>query len=69
MIILVSILLVGAALYLIAGVLFAVLFLTKGIQKVDSTATGSTIGFRLIILPGTIIFWPVLLHKWRTAKK
>jgi hypothetical protein len=64
MIILVSILLVGAALYLIAGVLFGSFLLIKGIQKIDVTATGTGWGFRLIILPGIIILWPVLLNKW-----
>lgn len=35
----------------------------------DETAHGAGIGFRLIILPGTLVFWPVLLRKWRMKKK
>ena len=57
-----------AALYLVAGVLFAFFFLIKGIQKVDTAAYGSGWGFRLIILPGVITFWPVLLTKWIKVK-
>jgi len=68
MTILVTTIFVVAALYLIAGVLFAIFFLVKGIQKVDTTAHGSGWGFRLIILPGTIVLWPVLLNKWRKVK-
>jgi len=68
MTILVTTIFVVAALYLIAGVLFAIFFLGKGIQKVDTTAHGSGWGFRLIILPGTIVLWPVLLNKWRKVK-
>jgi len=66
---LVSIILMAAALYLIAGVLFSILFLSKGIEKIDATAHGSSWGFRLIILPGTIVLWPVLLNKWIKEKK
>lgn len=57
-----------AALYLAAGFLFAVFFLNKGIQKTDPSAKGSGIGFRMIILPGIMVFWPVLLHHWMKIK-
>ncbi len=65
----VSILLIVAELYLIAGILFAILSLSKGIKKVDAAAHGSGWGFRLVILPGIIVLWPVLLIKWIKAKK
>ncbi|WP_460555680.1 hypothetical protein [Ferruginibacter profundus] len=68
MTILITIIFVVAALYLVAGFLFAICFLSKGIQKVDTTAHGSGWGFRLIIMPGTIVLWPVLLNKWRKIK-
>ena len=57
------------ALYLVAGILFAIFFLIKGIEKIDTTAHGSGWGFRLIILPGTIVLWPVLLNKWIKSKQ
>ena len=66
---LVSIILMAAALYLIAGVLFSILFLSKGIEKIDATAHGSGWGFCIIILPGTIVLWPVLLNKWLKTKQ
>jgi len=56
------------ALYFVAGILFAIFFLTKGIQKVDPSTNGSGLGFRLIIIPGVITLWPVLLMKWKKAK-
>lgn len=55
--------LILAAVYLLAGSLFAIYFLTGGIEQVDVSAHGSGWVFRLIILPGTIVFWPVLLKK------
>ena len=56
------------ALYIFAGVLFAIFFSIKGIQKIDPAAHGSGPGFRLIIIPGVITLWPVLLMKWIKAK-
>lgn len=55
--------------YLIAGCLFAIPFLIKGVTTIDEGATGSRWSFRLIILPGTIVFWPLLLKKWIKACK
>jgi hypothetical protein len=52
------------AAYSILGVLFAAAFLSTGIGRVDSIARGSSLGFRLIILPGVIGFWPLLLTRW-----
>jgi hypothetical protein len=65
----VYIILIMAAVYLLAGSLFAIFFLSKGIEKIDVTAHGSGWGFRCIIIPGTIVFWPVLLKKWISIKK
>jgi hypothetical protein len=57
--------------YLAAGVVFAIPFVLKGVTKIDEGAHGSKWGFRIIIIPGTIVFWPVLLKKWvqRITKK
>ena len=60
----VQILLIVAAIYLVLGVLFVIPFLMKGLNKIDEGAHGSTIGFKIIIIPGVIVFWPVLLGKW-----
>jgi hypothetical protein len=60
----VEILLIIAAIYLLGGVLFVIPFLMNGLEKIDEGAHGSTIGFKIIIIPGVIVFWPVLLSKW-----
>ena len=65
----VEIILIVAGIYLLLGVLFVVPFLLKGLTKVDEGAHGGTIGFKIIIIPGVIVFWPVLLSKWRKAIK
>ena len=50
--------------YLLAGVLFSMVFIVKGLNKMDEGAVESGIGFKLIILPGCIVLWPLLLKKW-----
>ena len=39
-------------------------FLLRGIKKVDKGAHGGSIGFYIIIIPGVIVFWPLLSVKW-----
>jgi hypothetical protein len=65
----INIILSITVIYLLAGILFSILFLGIGIQVTDEGAHGTGIGFKLIILPGCIIFWPLLLRKWIKAKK
>jgi hypothetical protein len=64
----VEVLLIIAAIYLVLGVLFVIPFLMKGLNKIDEGAHGSTIGFKIIIIPALIVFWPVLLSKWMKKK-
>lgn len=58
-----------AAIYLLIGFVFAILFVIWGVTKIDESASGSSIGFRLIIIPGSAVFWPFLLKKWIQAQK
>jgi len=46
------------------GILFAALFVSAGMAKVDAEAKGSGIIFRLLIIPGVAAFWPMLLGRW-----
>jgi hypothetical protein len=65
----VYIILIIAAVYLLAGLVFAIPFVIKGVDKIDDGAQGSGWGFRIIIIPGTMVFWPLLLKKWMQALK
>jgi len=65
---LVQILLIIIAIYLVCGFLFMIPFIIKGVDVIDEGAHGSSIGFRIIIIPGTIVFWPLLLRKWIKMK-
>lgn len=52
--------------YLILGLVFAVPFALFLVQRVDPSVPGSTWGFRVIIIPGAALFWPLLL--WRVVR-
>jgi len=55
--------------YATFGLLFAVAFVTRGVERVDPSAHGSTLGFRILILPGAAALWPLLLTRWiRSAR-
>jgi len=58
-----------AGIYFLCGFLFAIPFVIKGVKDIDEGTYGTKLGFRLIIIPGTIVFWPLLLSKWIKSKK
>lgn len=50
--------------YALVGIVFAAVFVSVGVQKLDSEARGSSVGFRLLLIPGVAAFWPMLLARW-----
>ncbi len=50
--------------YGLLGLLFAVAFAFVGVQRIDPHAVGAGWGFRLLVLPGAVAFWPWLLYRW-----
>ena len=52
------------AIYAGLGLVFAGPFVWLGIQRLDSEAQGSGVGFRLLILPGVAAFWPMFVYRW-----
>lgn len=57
------------AAYGLVGFVFAIAFVLRGAAKIDHAAKSSPWSFRLMILPGAAVLWPVLLVKWMRAKK
>ena len=53
--------------YAAVGVLFGAVFLTRGVRVIDPIATNSGWGFRVLLFPGTVAFWPLLAKRWWTA--
>ena len=57
-------LLILMAAYLLFGLLFAIPFVFAGVGKIDPHAAHGSWGFRLLILPGTMLLWPLLARRW-----
>ncbi len=45
------------------GLVFTAWFLVAGIRRLDEVAASGTIGFRILLVPGSIALWPILLSK------
>jgi hypothetical protein len=56
--------LAALAIHLVLGSVFAVPFVVAGAGRTDPSARGGSIGFRLVIVPGVALFWPLMLHRW-----
>ena len=57
-------LLLALMLYLGIGLLFAIPFCMRGVRSVDPDAAEGSLGFRLLILPGTVALWPLLAMRF-----
>ena len=60
---------IALASYAAIGLVFALVFVTLGVQRLDPAARTGTIGFRILILPGAAAFWPLLLQRWVSGVK
>jgi hypothetical protein len=57
------------AVYLGCGLLFCIPFALVGVKQIDPHAVHGSWGFRLLIIPGTMVFWPLLLKRWASGVK
>lgn len=53
-----------AAGYAAVGVLFGLAFVITGVTRLDPAARGTSVAFRVLILPGAAALWPFLLLRW-----
>ncbi len=49
--------------YALLGLLFALPFALRWVARVDPVAATGTLGFRLLVIPGAALFWPLLLRR------
>ena len=59
----------AVAAYVAVGLLFAAAFVTTGVGRIDPSAEHAPIGFRLLIVPGTVALWPLLAMRWIRSKQ
>ena len=66
-----SVILFGLAAYAAVGVVVGIAFALKGVQVVDHAARGAggPWHFRLVILPGAVLLWPLVLAWWVRAAR
>ena len=62
-----AVFLILVGVYLALGLVFAIPFTWVGVRKIDSHATHGSWGFRVLVLPGAIALWPLLLRRWVTG--
>ena len=60
----VEVLVYATGLYAVVGLLFAIAFVIRGVQRVDPAAQEAGWGFRVLIIPGVATFWPLMLRRW-----
>jgi hypothetical protein len=56
--------LIAFGVYLACGLAFAIPFVCVGVNNIDSHAAHGSWGFRILLLPGSMAFWPLLLYRW-----
>ena len=56
------------ALWLAVGTFVAAPFLVFAVGGVVDGAKGSSAAFRLMMLPGAALLWPLLLRRWITSR-
>ena len=61
------ILLYGLELYVLLGLVTAILFVSFGVTRV--LPYPMTLGARLLVLPGAAALWPYVLARWLTSRR
>ena len=59
-----NVLVILLGVYVAAGLVFALPFVLRGVNRIDSIAGESSWGFRVIIIPGVVALWPILARRW-----
>ncbi len=60
-----TLLIVGG--YAIIGLLVAFALQARGLHSIDPATRGAGLGFRILVTPGLVALWPILVGKWRRA--
>lgn len=61
--------LIALANYVVIGLVVAVPFVSFGIGRVDPAAKTAPWSFRVLVLPGVIAMWPLVLSRWLSSRR
>jgi hypothetical protein len=61
-----TLLLAALALYVAAGVITGAAFVAVGVTAVQPAPV--TLGARILLLPGAVALWPLILSRWFKAR-
>ena len=50
--------------YLAIGAIIAVPMAIRGINRFDDAAAAGSWGFRVLVFPGVMVLWPLVLRRW-----
>ena len=64
-----AVFLIIVGLYVAVGLVSGLAFVMFGVNRVDPVAGDSPFVFRLMILPGCVGLWPMMMWKWKNAGK
>lgn len=58
-----AVILIAISLYFACGFAFAIPFVFAGVKQIDPHAAQGSWGFRVMIFPGVMALWPLLLNR------
>ena len=56
------------ALYIAAGAVIGILFVIFGVTRALSHPTPVSAGARIVLLPGSVLLWPLVLRRWLKSR-
>lgn len=54
----------SALTYFAVGLIFALAFVARGAARIDPAAASPSLLLRMLWIPGSAAFWPLLLRRW-----
>jgi|WetSurMetagenome_2_1015567.scaffolds.fasta_scaffold80211_2 hypothetical protein len=61
--------LAAAGSYAAIGVLTGVPFVIFGVGRIDRAADSAPWAFRVLVLPGVIAMWPLMMRRWWASRR
>ena len=62
-------LVLGLGVYFAIGFVVALAFSLRGMGKIDPAARGAGWGFRVLVFPGLMGLWPLMVGRWLQGER